>query len=551
VSQPPDDAAGAELPSAPVGARPGSARHRTNRRKAKRANRKHRKLRRTLLIVGLVLVLVILAAGSYAYYLTTEIHRVTIHHLKAAPKVGADVNTQNILMVGNTSRCVLKVQNPAYGLCSQGVTGVNADVIMILHVNPTTKSVSVLSIPRDYFIPNSTTDGAAKIDAGLADSPSQLVASIEEDLGIPIQHYVELNFDTFANVVDALGGINMYFPMPVYDLESGLNIPTPGCIHLNGTQALEVVRSRHLQYKGPGVTTDDPTYWPQEQLSDLARIRRDHEFLRVLAQAVAQKGLGNPITDAQLVSSVAGDLTVDSGFTTSDMIHLILAFHGINPYSAPQYTLPVMVSTSETYYFEGYDYGNVEFPSQPSDNQIIDQFLGLAPGQDTLNGGALPPPSSVSVSVVDGADDYSGAESAVSALQALGFNVSDGGSAYPVGQEAETLVEYSEQTPADEAAAQAVLNSLSGQVIMDYNPNMSGNAQVTVVTGTDFSVNPPATPGATTPTTKAKAAVTTTTVPPGTTTTTSVPGFVAANPALPQLAPWDPRSCTVTGGEGP
>ena len=120
-------------------------------------------------------------------------------------------------MVGSTSRCALKVQNPAYGLCSQGVNGVNSDVVMILHLNPANNSVSILSIPRDLFVPNARTDGANKIDAALAEGPSQLVDAIEEDFGIPIQHYVELNFDTFANVVDALGGINMYFPEPVYD----------------------------------------------------------------------------------------------------------------------------------------------------------------------------------------------------------------------------------------------------------------------------------------------------------------------------------------------
>src|ERR1019366_4702430 len=103
----------------------------------------------------------------------------------------------------------------------------------------------------------------------------------------------ELNFDSFMNVVNTLGGIKMYFPEPVYDAYSGLNIQTTGCIALNGTQALQVVRARHLQYKGPGVTSDDPAYWPHETLSDLARIRRDHEFLRVLASAVTARGLGD------------------------------------------------------------------------------------------------------------------------------------------------------------------------------------------------------------------------------------------------------------------
>ena len=184
--------------------------------------------------------------------------------------------------------------------------------------------MSILSIPRDLFVPNARSDGANKIDAALYQGPDQLIAAIEEDFGIPIQHFVELNFDSFINVVQALGGIKMYFPEPVYDAYSGLNIQTTGCLQLNGTQALQVVRARHVQYKGPGVTTNNPAYWPQEAQSDIARIRRDHEFLRVLATAVKAKGLSNPITDQQLVAGVAGQLTVDSGFSATDMINLVL-----------------------------------------------------------------------------------------------------------------------------------------------------------------------------------------------------------------------------------
>ena len=125
-------------------------------------------------------------------------------------------------MVGSTDRCALKTQNPIYGLCSQGVTGVNSDVVMILHLDPTAKRVSILSIPRDTFIPNARKGGANKIDAALAEGPTQLVTAIQEDFGIPIQHFVELNFDTFAGVVDALGGVNMYFPKRLHDAYSQL-----------------------------------------------------------------------------------------------------------------------------------------------------------------------------------------------------------------------------------------------------------------------------------------------------------------------------------------
>ena len=550
---------------------PRHASTRRARRRAKAQARKHPWLRRSLFIVGLVVVLLIAAVGGYAFYLNHRVHRIAVAHLKPAPKKGPDLGTENILMVGSTSRCALSVQNPAYGLCSQGVNGVNSDVIMILHLDPAQRTVSVLSIPRDLFVPNARQTGANKIDAALYEGPSQLVAAVEEDFGIPIQHYVELNFDTFADVVNTLGGVSMYFPEPVYDAYSGLDIQTTGCIHLDGAQALQVVRARHLQYKGPDVTSSNPSDWPQEAESDLARVRRDHEFLRVLAAAVTAQGLGNPIKDAQLVSSVAGDLTVDSTFSTTNMVNLVLTYHGINPFSSPELTVPVMESNINQYLYKGGEYGNVEFPSEPQDFDVVDQFLGVGSGANTLTGDPLPSPGAVTVAVVNGSGSYSAGQVAESGLQALGFDVVGLSTGAEVGAQAETVVQYAQDSPSDEAAAQAVARSISGQVIMGLAPASSSDQasttsapsgpEVTVITGTDFTVNPPAPapapPTTTTTAPKPKGVATATTVPPSTTTvpptttTTTVPDFGPPSEAVQPLAPWDPRSCTAAGGEGP
>jgi LCP family protein required for cell wall assembly len=521
-------------------------------------NKRKRSAKRTVAWVGGTLLLVIIliagAAAGYAWYLNHEIHRIDLHNLTSAPVKGADAGTENILMIGSTSRCALTVQNPAYGLCSQGVNGVNSDVVMILHLNPANNTLSILSIPRDLFVPNARADGANKIDAALYEGPDQLIAAIEEDFGIPIQHFVELNFDSFINVVNALGGIKMYFPEPVYDAYSGLNIQTTGCIALNGTQALQVVRARHLQYKGPGVTTDDPAYWPQEAQSDLARIVRDHEFLRVLATAVKAKGLSNPITDQQLIAGVVGDLTVDSGFSASDMIGLVLTYHGVNVNSAPQLTIPVEVDNFGSYTYEGGNYGDIEFPSEPQDHAAVDQFLGLKSNADTYSGGALPSPSAVTVSVMNGSGAYNQASDTAQSLKALGFNIGTIGDSTPVGEEAETVVYYSSKSPAELAAAQTVANSLSGAVIMAMDPSqVSAGSQVTVVTGTQFSVNPPPTAPTSTPTSAATGATGTTgSTGAGTTgnSGTSNDAFAAPTATVTPLAPWDPRACTASGGEG-
>ena len=512
---------------------------RAGRRRSATRSRRQRLLRRGGLIALAVVLIVVVAGAGFAYYLTHDLHRVKVEGLNSALTTGQEAGTENILMVGSTSRCALSVQNAAFGLCSQGVNGVNSDVIMILHADPTHHRLALLSIPRDLFIPNARTTGPNKIDAGLYQGLTQLVAAIEEDFGIPIQHAVSLNFDQFANIVNALGGINMAFPQSVFDAESGLNVQAATCVHLDGFQALAVVRARHLQYKGDSTTTD-ARYWPQEAQSDLARINRDHEFLRVLSAAAAKKGLDNPITDLSLINSLKADLTFDQSWGVHDMVDLILDFHSININSAPQLTVPVAVVTDPegsggSYVYQGGSYGDVEFPAEPQDQSSVDQVLGVSATTDTMTGMPLPAPSSVTVSVMNGTGAANQAATTAAALGALGFHTVGVGDISPVGDLAETVVYYGSRSSATEAAAEAVARSMSGAVTMAYDPSrVADGAKVTVVTGTQFSVNAPAAPA------------TSTTAPVATTTPTTSPasGEIAAPSAVnPSLAPWDPRAC--------
>ena len=97
----------------------------------------------------------------------------------------------------------------------------------------------------------------------------------------------------------------------------------------------------------------------------------------MLAAAVKAKGLSNPITDQQLVAGVVGQLTVDSGFSASDMISLVLGYHDVDVNSAPQLTVPVSVDQFGNYVYQGGSYGDIEFPAEPQDHNAVDQFLGL------------------------------------------------------------------------------------------------------------------------------------------------------------------------------
>ncbi len=497
-------------------------------------------------IVGLIVVLVGGAVG-YGIYEYNQIHRVDVGGLKA---VGSN-RPMNILMVGNNSRCALNNnQVGSFGSCSQ-VGGARSDVIMLLHLNPQTKSVSLLSIPRDMLAPIPGLANPLKIDSALNYGPRRLVEAIEQDFGIPINHFVELNFDSFQGVVNALGGIDMYFPEPVYDSYSGLNqnhVLETGCLHLDGFQALAEVRARHMWYYQDG-------RWNYDGGGDLSRIRRNHEFLKVLASQVQQQGLGNPIEDNSILRAVVPQLTVDSGMGFSTLLGLVTTYHSTNPGTMFQATMPVYIN-STGYYYKGIPYADVVFPSEPFDQNSIDSWLGLSG----------PPAASLSpIGITVQVDNTSGSSSVgattIQGLSQAGFSVTAGPGSPPVGTPAEATVVYS--GPATLADAQRVADNLSGAVMLEQDPtpsgvdvvvNMTMNAVVnTFTSGGPISAGysnqtPPSSPSTTiSGTTSARSSRSSATQPttPTTvsqTTTTTSPIGPATNSQNP-LEPWDPRAC--------
>ncbi len=536
----------------------GEAVDRRNGSAHKAPKRRRRKwLRRSLIAVGLVVVLIAGGVVADYYYLGSLVNRVHVKNLQS------EKNAVNILLIGSTTRCGLKVQNKAYGLCAEGVTGVNSDIDMILHLVPSTGSVSLISLPRDTFVPNARADGANKIDAALAEGPSQLTAAIEEDFAIPINHYVVLNFDTFASVVNALGGVRMYFPIPIYDAESDLNIERPGCYLLNGFHALQLVRARHLQIQ-PNPSNHDPHTWPQEAESDLARIRRTHEFLRVLAAKVAARGLGNPLVDQSIATAVLPDLTVDSGFGEHEMVDLAERFAHVSIGTAPQYTYPVTDVASPSPHgllYQGYYYGDVVFPVQPDGLDAINRIFDVATGYNSFTDDPLPLPSSFKISIENGTGTANQAATIADPLEAKGFDVISTGDVTPDGPVAETVVYYGGPPPPANgnwhspslAAAQAVLAQLEGPAVLGYDPHeVTPGALVTVKTGTGLSVRPSPAKTTTTTTKKSKKSKSSSSStasnavydPPGI-KNSSV--FSAPSAENPTLEPWDPRACNAAG----
>ncbi len=485
----------------------------------------------------MVVATCLVAAGAvyaYARYRIDSIRTVAAPHLTVtapgAKDSAAGLEPENILLIGNETRAGLT--NPTeiarYG-SPQEFSGSLSDVIMILHLDPAKQTASILSIPRDLFLPmppDSPVGPYQKIDAALNDGvngPDNLIQAITDDLGIPINHYVELEFDGFENTVNALSGINVDFPEPVFDAYSQLNITTTGCVHLNGTRALALVRARHLQYDPPGDTAPERD-WPYDPESDLSRIARDHTFLRVLASTAESRGLSNPLTLNAFIEDVIDQITIDPGLK-SQLISLATHYRHIDPNTIPETTLPITeVGGSTGYYYEGADIGDVDFPDQPADNQVI------AAWDDTALPTSIAP---AAVDVYNITDTYQLAADTAKSLQADGLPAtSRAGGIVPAGT-SETFVQY---PPEGLAQAQAVMDHLAGAVMLDPDSTIpTGTIRLEV--GSTVSVLPPV--RATSPTVAG----------PGTqaaTTTVPTPGGQKPSSSTDQLEPWDPTPCPAS-----
>lgn len=462
-------------------------------------------IRRRMAVGGIAVVVVlgIVLATSYLYGL----YRYQgIKKQRVAGLVPATVSSENILLVGNSCRtCLNGKQAAAFGTAAQAGSGGGSDVVMVLHLNPAKHTASIISIPRDTFLPIAGTKTLNRINTSFTLGPSALVHTVEQDFGIPISHYVSLNFDTFQTVVNQLGGLNMYFPNPVKDQYSGLNVPTAGCHHLNGFQALSVVRARHLYYFANG-------QWNYDGMGDLSRIKRDHEFLRVLAATVKAKGV-NPLKINSVLTAIVPDLKVDSKLSYNHILGLGLAFSSINPAQIPSNTLPVYVD-NQSLYFNNYDQGQVVYPEQPQDAKLFNSVLGThAPSL----------PKGVTVQVLNGSGIYHQAADVASQLQSLGMSVTGTGNGPNTASFAETVIYYSPGHLNDAKALQA---KLTGNVVMG-EAKLPKGTDLQVVTGNLLSVNTPTSASGGAP------------QPP------SFASNLAVNSTPPHsaLAPWDPTAC--------
>lgn len=470
---------------------------------------------RLVLMTGsLVVVGCALTAATAGYF---GLRLAQIDRVKGIDVAGASAGEPaNYLLVGTDSRQGLDPDMA--GFTDGGETGCDCtDTIMLLRIDPKERKAQILSFPRDLWVPIAGTGKSARINSAHQHGEQVLIDTIRDNFGITINHYLEIDFVGFEKLVNAVGGIPMWFDAPVRDKHTGLSVPQAACQVLDGEQARKFVRSRYLEYKG----TDGK--WHRDGTADLGRITRQQIFIRSAVSKAVSKGLGNPVTLNELVSAGVDNVRLDEHLDAGDLLALGRQFASFDSKELVGYSVP---STG----FRTSGGAAVQRVDMRQAEPMLNIFRGLPPG--TIS------PQVIDLTVLNGSGIQGQAADAAAAFEAVGFSISDVAS-YSGPRIVRTTAFYGD---GGEVAARLVARHVTGGAGLSYDPKLGTN-EVVFVTGTDFTTihDQPApegsaedllsttstTPGS--PTTVAGETTTTVTVTPSTTVPEAV-GYGTGEP---------------------
>jgi LCP family protein required for cell wall assembly len=275
-------------------------------------------------VLGALGVIWALNTGSNVLALAQPDHEVTA---ELSEPTGRDLT---FLVVGSDSR--EGIEDLTFFGPAGGERG---DVIMLVRLDATSGEVRILSVPRDLWV-DIPGFGEDKINAAFTyGGPSLMVQTIRENLGIEVNHYVEIDFVGFIDMVNQLGGIEITFPYPARDKNSGLNIDA-GTQILDGEQALAFARSRkYEEYQGE--------QWVSVDASDLGRAaRQQHVVGAILSELKSPASIAEA---GEIAGSMAENMTVDANLAGSSIGSLAWNFRGVITGGLEGQTLPVYGDT--------------------------------------------------------------------------------------------------------------------------------------------------------------------------------------------------------------
>jgi LCP family protein required for cell wall assembly len=424
----------------------------------------------------MVAVLVAGALVAYARYRSywDSIQRVDVQDLvgRQPPKLN---NAENILLIGSDTRVG---QHGIGG--SQGITpGQRSDTLMLLHISPGHRRVTVVSIPRETMVPilscaasDGTTGQQAApgqqelINAALNfGGPACTWKTFEAVTGIHVDHFVELDFTGFEKIINDLGGVNVCLPVAVNDPLSGLKL-SAGVHHVFGHEALAFWRTR--EDLGDG--------------SDLERITRDQYLMAALVQGIEHSGLlSSPSKMLKVVGDATGAMATDTGLDQNAMLQIAESLRGVTAGSVQFITAPNVPWPPNV--------NDVEF-EQPQAGKLfstIQHDTVLPKATKKQKRPTAPPvvdmaPSQVKVNVLNGSGGSGIATQAGSDLTSRGFDVVSMGDAGNFSY-TNSVIEYA--AAADLPAVNTLKAQLSN-VQVTHDPALAPGT-VTLIVGSSFS----------------------------------------------------------------
>ncbi|THA24624.1 LytR family transcriptional regulator [Streptomyces sp. RKND-216] len=286
-----------------------------------------RRLRRACVM----LLVTVLAAGLGGYAWADHRLDQAVDLGAYGPRPPAGEGT-TYLIVGSDSRGGLSAQERA-DLHAGGGGGRRADVMILLHTG--SAGTTMVSLPRDSWVtvPAHTRPetgkhvpaGGDKLNAAFSHGgPELLLRTVEHNTGLRVDHYAEIGFGGFVDVVDSLGGVRMCLRRDIRDEKSGADL-RKGCQDLDGADALAFVRQRHQEARG-----------------DLGRTRNQQRLLAALAhQAARPDSLLDPAESYGALSAGLDALVVDRGMSLRDLAAMARAVRDVAGGDGRRMNVPV------------------------------------------------------------------------------------------------------------------------------------------------------------------------------------------------------------------
>lgn len=290
-----------------------------SRAELRRAQARRRRTRQVLLavaVVALLLVVGVLGWGAWKY------NRIA--------KNLTPSNTEDLEAVRTVVDPVVEKNDPLYFLIlgadrRPGQTRARSDTVMIARVDPVTGSVSMLSIPRDMRV-EIEGHGLDKLThANAYGGPALAVKTVKAFTGLPINHYLEVDFEGFVSIVKIIGGVTIDVDVPINDPHgsdtggvSNVTYIPAGRQTLNAEQALTFVRSRAF---------------PD---GDFTRIRHQQQFLIALMKQTLRR---ENLTRLPAIAEAAAE-HIETDMKPAELLDLVQRLKGTSAGSIKAFTAP-------------------------------------------------------------------------------------------------------------------------------------------------------------------------------------------------------------------